>query len=432
MPFFLFVLATAALFLRPSELVPDLIGETTGVYEVAILVCLVVSLPRVLAQFRPATLAGSPVSLCAFGVLAAIGLSGVDHQGPAEARFWVVDFVKVLVYYLLLVGCLDSGPRLRAFLYWWNAFILAVVALALLQYHGLIDLPALAAAAQRQDADEETGEEGVILLRMCGPGIFDNPNDLARIIAVGMILCLYGFRDRQSPIPRYLWLVPFGGLGYAIVLTFSRGGLLALLAGLAVLAWHRLGARRAIAIGLLFVPVMLAAKGRQTDVSLDKGTGNERVHLWRDGLDALRETPVLGVGPGTYPQLTGGLLAHNSFVQAYTEIGFVGGTFFLGAFAAAVLSVRRVRPGADPQLAAARAYVLAIIVGYGVGMLSSSRTYWVITYLLFGLAAAWHRVATAAGAAPPLAVGPRQGARLVGLSAAVLSGFFVFVRVVLG
>ena len=65
MRFFLFVLATGALFLRPSELVPDLVGESTGVYEFAIVACLVVSLPAVLAQFRPAALGASPVTACA-------------------------------------------------------------------------------------------------------------------------------------------------------------------------------------------------------------------------------------------------------------------------------------------------------------------------------------------------------------------------------
>ena len=48
MQFFLFILANALLFIRPSELIPDL--HAVEIYRWFILACLVVSAPAVLKQ----------------------------------------------------------------------------------------------------------------------------------------------------------------------------------------------------------------------------------------------------------------------------------------------------------------------------------------------------------------------------------------------
>src|SRR4029077_15636244 len=56
--FLLFILVNAALFLRPSELFPDL-GEAP-IYEVLILTCLLFSCGAVFKQLQPARLRDQP------------------------------------------------------------------------------------------------------------------------------------------------------------------------------------------------------------------------------------------------------------------------------------------------------------------------------------------------------------------------------------
>ena len=80
-------------------------------------------------------------------------------------------------------------------------------------------------------------------------------------------------------------------------LTQSRGGLLALLAGLVVFLIARFGWRAALGVGLVVVPALLAVLGgRQTALSTDEGTGQQRIQIWSDAIMLMREAPLFGVG----------------------------------------------------------------------------------------------------------------------------------------
>jgi hypothetical protein len=144
------------------------------------------------------------------------------------------------------------------------------------------------------------------------------------------------------------------------------------------------------------------------------------MRAWSDGLVALRSAPLFGIGQGKYEELSG-LCAHNSYVEGYTELGFVGGTLFTGAFAYALWTLirvgRRIRPDQQPTLARLRPYLLSVVVALMVGMVSLSRNYSLPTYLILGLSAAYLRLAAAQlpGAVPPLSA--PLVFRWVGLSA---------------
>jgi hypothetical protein len=115
MAYFLFLLVNlvnAALLLRPGDIIPEL--ETSpGVYEVLIVLCLAVSLPRVLSQLTPGSLHARPISACVVGLMVLVVISAVFNYetweqwfGPRESPWspTCVDCAKVLLYYLLLVG----------------------------------------------------------------------------------------------------------------------------------------------------------------------------------------------------------------------------------------------------------------------------------------------------------------------------------------
>ena len=66
------------------------------------------------------------------------------------ARYCATDFARVVLYYLLFVAVVDTPARLRAMLVWLLAFIAAMTALALCQYHGVIDIPTLKSSSVRR------------------------------------------------------------------------------------------------------------------------------------------------------------------------------------------------------------------------------------------------------------------------------------------
>src|SRR5262249_40737898 len=101
MAYFLFLLVNATLFLRQAELVGEL--EGIPLYEYLILTCAVFALPEVLKYLGGRTLEAQPISLCVFGLLGAVLLAQLPTLNVAEAWRTGFHFLKVLVYYLLLV-----------------------------------------------------------------------------------------------------------------------------------------------------------------------------------------------------------------------------------------------------------------------------------------------------------------------------------------
>src|SRR5262249_10194690 len=158
----------AVLFIRPAEVVPEL--ATYPIYEAAILACLAVSLPSVLRQLTPSALARSPVTVCALGMLPAIVVSQVVHLQFGLALEQGAAFAKVAVYFLLLVATVNTRARLYRFLAALVVYIVVLAGLALLQYHGAIDIPALAILEQKE-IDPRTGDL-VSFIRLRSTGIY--------------------------------------------------------------------------------------------------------------------------------------------------------------------------------------------------------------------------------------------------------------------
>ena len=101
---------------------------------------------------------------------------------------------------------------------------------------------------------------------------------------------------------------------------------------------------------------------------------------------------AVGIGVNEYEGEVG-QVAHNSFVQAYVEMGLFGGSIFLGEFYLAGWGVWRTRRDDDiyddPTLLKLQPFVFAIVVGYAAGMYSLTRNFAVPTYLVLGIAAAF-------------------------------------------
>src|SRR5262249_48229997 len=141
--------------------------------------------------------------------------------------------------FLILVATVNSPKRLFTFLAAITAFTLVLVSISVLQYHGILELPSVGVIMDT-DYDELTGTVFAVP-RMRATGIFQDPNDLSMIIVAAMVLCTYGLFSRRFGAFRFMLAPAIAFLGYALTLTQSRGGMLALLAGGGVLLVGRLG-----------------------------------------------------------------------------------------------------------------------------------------------------------------------------------------------
>jgi putative inorganic carbon (hco3(-)) transporter len=431
LPYFLFLLVTATLFIRPSEIIPAVFGWP--IYEYLIIACLLLSLPRVFRQFSLESLRDNPVTACVLGLLAAVVLSHLSHFDTWSARMSGLMFLKLAIYYLLLVAVVDSPKRLMSFLGWLLLFIAMIGALSLLNWRGVLQLPGM--EPLEQTVCDDTSDEASVLVRMRGTGIFNDPNDLAMILVAGVVIGMHFAMHSTRRILRPFCLALVGLFGFAIFLTQSRGGLLALVTAGLVFFYDRWGVKRTAILAAVVLPLLLVAfGGRMTSFgeAIEADTGQSRVQLWSEGLILFRQFPLFGVGCQSSSDEIG-MVIHNSFIHAFTELGFLGGSLFLGAFAGSlVMLYRLVRQTTGQEAEGLRPVlhcVIAILAGVSVAMLSLSRCYVAPTYLPLGLATVCVQAGTAASAPVPLQVNSRVLGRLAVASVAFLVSAYVFVRI---
>ncbi|MCX7114019.1 MAG: O-antigen ligase family protein [Proteobacteria bacterium] len=428
MNFLFFILVTATIFIRPGEIFPASRGFEFFFY--LILPCLVLSFQAMLEQLSKRNLQAQPITLCVLGLLVTVWTSNLAHLdiNAAVTQGWM--FLKHVIYYTLLVSLVNTPSRFRRFLFWLWVFAMAFIVLVLLQHHGLIKL------SMKETLNEgylsATGER-IEVARMTGSGMFADPNDMSVVILIGIILGIYWTGDRLFPLPRILYLASSLISIYALTQTQSRGGFIALIGACGVALLARYGWKKAAILGTAGLPLLLPiVKGRLTTISTG-GTAHLRISLWNEGLVFLKSAPLFGIGAEKFRESTdSGQPAHSSYVQAYAELGFFGGTFFVGAFFLALWAIYRMGVSraeiVDTHLQWAQPFLMAITAGIATLILTLSQTYYISTYMVLGLATAYLRVTNA----PKILTGYRVNLslmmRLARVSLLFLVGLYIFVR----
>ena len=383
----LLLLAHASMFLRPSELFPSV--AELPFFQIFIVGALLSALPVLGQQLSSRSLRSNPGVLCVVAFLPAIMLSRAVYGNMVEALSGATDFAKVLVYFVLLVGLLNTTGRIRQFFQITIFLILGMATFATLRYYGVLDLTGIT-VLERGDGgvDPETGKN-IVFQQLQASGVFSDPNDLALVLVTAILGSMHFVSESRSRLGQMGWGLMGLLLAFPFALTRSRGGFLSLLAGGMVWLVVRFGWRKALWIGLLAGPVLLVAfGGRQTNINLsdENDTAHGRVELWRDGIYMFRSAPVFGIGYGHFGD-EGGLVAHNSYIHSYAELGFVGGTLFMGAFLLPMVVCRRMGrcEGIGSDLQRLRPCMMAVLVAYGVGLFSLSRPYVCTTYMPLGM-----------------------------------------------
>jgi O-antigen ligase len=178
-----------------------------------------------------------------------------------------------------------------------------------------------------------------------------DPNDLAAIMALSFPLAL-GIITRQHGLKRALGVLMAAFYVVVIMLTASRGGLLALAAGTVIFAFSLRGKQFVLVTLSLLVAATIAWRAApdtfrermltlstiSEDYNFTLYTGREQV--WRRGRGYFFEHPFAGVGAENFPVAEGDYAAtlgrpakwsapHNAYLQAFAELGVVGGVLFL-------------------------------------------------------------------------------------------------------
>jgi tetratricopeptide (TPR) repeat protein/O-antigen ligase len=149
-------------------------------------------------------------------------------------------------------------------------------------------------------------------------GFFPNRNQTSNVLGLGGIfLYANAFRHLQHGRRRgWLWLAGLALVCWALILNFSRGGIILFFAGTFV--WHiwwlitaRAGNQKLIAWGPLAIlaALLLLAGGttwlrfRHESIDLLSLSQNGRVSIQRDAIDLFKASPLLGTGLGNFRSL---------------------------------------------------------------------------------------------------------------------------------
>jgi O-antigen ligase len=232
------------------------------------------------------------------------------------------------------------------------------------------------------------------------------------IVVLSTLICLGGLCDKRLGMARFALAPPLLFLIYALALTQSRGGFLALVAGLGAFFLNRFGSWRAAFAMVVLLPVLMVVfGGRQIDLggSIGSGTGSQRTELWYVGLQWIKWAPVFGMGHAKFVEHEG-LVAHSSYVQALAEWGLIGGTMFIGLFYIVLHSVWRLRQVRSeirsPLLRNMQPYMLGALAAYATSMLTLTRCDCVPTYLVAGMGVSFERLARRGTTLAPLEARP--------------------------
>jgi hypothetical protein len=261
-------------------------------------------------------------------------------------------------------------------------------------------------------------------------GTLGDPNELALLLGAIMPLA-FAFAE-ASERNKKKWTVAvaalIGVMLWCVVLTGSRGGQLVVIAVFGAYFVRRYGFRGALIGALLALPVLVLG-GRSGEEA--ESSSLERIDLLYEGMDMIRQYPLLGVGAGQFiDHAFNGMTAHNSYVLAAAELGAPGNMLWLMLLYTSIKIpwVVASRPPAelDERI---RPFAFALVVAFAgmlVGVFFLSFCYKAVLFVYFGLSGALYGVVKRACPTFELRVSLKEVARVAVADAAVLAFVLVY------
>lgn len=224
-------------------------------------------------------------------------------------------------------------------------------------------------------------------------GVLQDPNELALAIAIAMAFAFGFYASRRSVRRALLVGATMAVVGLCVLYTKSRGGQLVLAAVIGMYAVYRYR-WKAVALGTAAaIPVVLMMmRGGGSERRDAAASTAERLDAWSTGIEIFRSNPLLGAGQGQFGEYHY-LTAHNSYVLAAAELGFVGMVIWMTilylSLKIPLMALLRYRDRPEARLAVVWGKaMLASFAGLVLGIMLLSWTYHFVLWIWIGLAGA--------------------------------------------
>ena len=326
-----------------------------------------------------------PINLWIMAILAIALLATGFSPVPAAAVKGLLKLLSYLGVYALLRQLLAHDPR------WWDRIVAALLAGELVT--SVIGLRQLYGNTEElaRWADPNSVADGTIRIY----GTLENPNLLGGFLLAVLPLALAALL-RWRPLPQRLFAASALGLGLiALVLTYSRGAWMGVVASLGLMAlllvlrqtrswpllWRRLfpvlllGAGVAVLVLLVTQVEPLRVRVLSLVAGREDSSNNFRINVWMAALKMVEARPWLGIGPGNdafnqiYPLFQqpkfNALSAYSIPLEIAVETGIPGLVTLAGVVLCGVRGALR-QWRSDGPLALPALATLAIVAGLGV------------------------------------------------------------------
>ncbi|GJL70102.1 MAG: hypothetical protein NPIRA06_27370 [Nitrospirales bacterium] len=381
---FLLFIYLITLYLRPQDWVPFMLFWPVDYIVFALL--LGGSIVQVDAWSRLSKL---PLLYMLMVWLAVIFLSNLAQGGEGlwYARQAFTEYGKSFLIFMCLFLFLNSAGQIRR-LVWFQIFLSGLLAFQ------CIDQVANGVGWAGQHLGWDDGHGG----RAKWVGLWDGMNVLALLFVIAFPFLIQFMFSPWSPFVRIVSLFFTILIFQGLLLTQSRGGLLASIVALFASLVLRFKPRTAVIIGAIVLVLAAPLVGFLTTRGFDDSDGSKsaahRVDLWAAGLEMAKENPVFGVGKMRFKSAardkTGlSLIAHNSYVENLGETGFPGLFIYISLSYLSIKGLWHVsRQVSDPKDRSLALALLASICSYAATSMFVT-TDFILFYVQLGIAAAF-------------------------------------------
>jgi hypothetical protein len=391
--FVLLFIFSVVLYVRPYEFFPFLSGFMQMAFYTGVATILVFAISQLGIEGN-LTARPREVNLVLLIVAAALLSMPLAVSFGDAWKTFTEQLLKTVIIFIVLVNVVRTELRLKL-------LILLVLAVSIyLSVNALNDY---------RLGVFGVGEMGTARIAGRIKGLFENSNDLAlHLVTMVPIAVALGL----SKAGLFRKLVYFGTAALmtgAVIVTFSRGGFLGLVAAGLILA-RRLGRKNKgmTTAAIVFAAIMFLALapgdyssrlGTIFDSAADlTGSSSQRTEVLKRSVVVTLRYPIFGVGIGNfYHKSPRNLGTHNAYTQVGSEMGIAAMVIYIMFLVHPIRRLRLVENQSHDNPDQRRFYYLSIglqaaLVGFMVSSFFGAVAYQWYVYYLVGYAIGLHRI----------------------------------------